>query len=251
MRMKLLSSVALAAALAISSSAHALTNLVTNGSFETSTCGSNTQFGAGFGGQCVTGWTGGHGNPTGVNSDLQYYFVGGTQTTVNAANQYGDPNQDFYPSFNALSPDGGNFVGLDGDVANSGAISQTLTGLLVGKTYTLTFDWAAAQLDNRVGQTTEQLAVSFGGQTINTGVLTIPSMGFSGWKVATMMFTPTATTQTLSFLSIGTPGGLPPIATLDGVSLTVPEPATWAMMLVGFGGIGAMIRRRRHTLVAA
>ena len=25
----------------------------------------------------------------------------------------------------------------------------------------------------------------------------------------------------------------------------VPEPATWAMMLVGFGGLGAMLRRRR------
>jgi hypothetical protein len=25
----------------------------------------------------------------------------------------------------------------------------------------------------------------------------------------------------------------------------VPEPATWAMMIIGFGGVGAMIRRRR------
>lgn len=32
--------------------------------------------------------------------------------------------------------------------------------------------------------------------------------------------------------------GLPPI-------LGVPEPATWAMMLVGFGGIGFAVRRRR------
>ena len=28
---------------------------------------------------------------------------------------------------------------------------------------------------------------------------------------------------------------------------TVPEPATWAMMLVGFGGLGAVLRRRRAT----
>ncbi|HEX4179804.1 MAG TPA: PEPxxWA-CTERM sorting domain-containing protein [Caulobacteraceae bacterium] len=26
--------------------------------------------------------------------------------------------------------------------------------------------------------------------------------------------------------------------------IAVPEPATWAVMLVGFGGVGAMIRRR-------
>lgn len=30
----------------------------------------------------------------------------------------------------------------------------------------------------------------------------------------------------------------------------VPEPATWAMMLAGFGGLGAIIRRRRSGLAA-
>ena len=31
----------------------------------------------------------------------------------------------------------------------------------------------------------------------------------------------------------------------------VPEPATWAMMLVGFGGVGMAMRRRRRTMIAA
>jgi hypothetical protein len=31
----------------------------------------------------------------------------------------------------------------------------------------------------------------------------------------------------------------------------VPEPATWAMMLLGFGGLGATLRRRRAQAVAA
>jgi hypothetical protein len=31
---------------------------------------------------------------------------------------------------------------------------------------------------------------------------------------------------------------------------SVPEPATWAMMLMGFGGLGAVIRRRRAALAA-
>ena len=30
----------------------------------------------------------------------------------------------------------------------------------------------------------------------------------------------------------------------------VPEPATWAMMLTGFGGLGAMLRRRRRSALA-
>jgi hypothetical protein len=31
----------------------------------------------------------------------------------------------------------------------------------------------------------------------------------------------------------------------------VPEPATWLMMIMGFGGVGAVMRRRRHTLTFA
>jgi hypothetical protein len=35
------------------------------------------------------------------------------------------------------------------------------------------------------------------------------------------------------------------------VQAAVPEPATWLMMILGFGGIGALIRRRRAMPVAA
>jgi hypothetical protein len=35
------------------------------------------------------------------------------------------------------------------------------------------------------------------------------------------------------------------------VSGGVPEPATWGLMLVGFGGLGAMMRRRRAVALAA
>jgi hypothetical protein len=38
---------------------------------------------------------------------------------------------------------------------------------------------------------------------------------------------------------------------ITSVSNGVPEPATWAMMLVGFGGLGAVMRSRRKTATAA
>jgi hypothetical protein len=251
MRMKLLSTVAaVAAVMAIGTSASAF-EFVQNGSFEDSSYAANSQFGGVSGGsytasQGVDGWTGAGG------SALQFYFVGGTQTSVSATNRYDDPKAYFYPSLNTLSPDGGNFVGLDGDSAVQGGISQTINGLVVGEYYNLNFNWGAGQLINRSGATTEQLQITFGSDVVNTGVLPVASGAFSGWQNGHFQFQATSTSQVLSFLSIGTPNGLPPIAVLDGISLTaVPEPTTWAMMLLGFGGIGAMIRRRRQTLATA
>jgi hypothetical protein len=36
-----------------------------------------------------------------------------------------------------------------------------------------------------------------------------------------------------------------------GGNNSVPEPATWLMMIMGFGGVGAVIRRRRHAMAFA
>jgi len=39
---------------------------------------------------------------------------------------------------------------------------------------------------------------------------------------------------------------------IDNISVTaVPEPGTWALMIIGFGGAGAMLRSNRRKAVAA
>lgn len=40
------------------------------------------------------------------------------------------------------------------------------------------------------------------------------------------------------------------ITDLPGVSGPIPEPATWALMIAGFGAVGGALRRRRALLVA-
>ena len=83
--------------------------------------------------------------------------------------------------------------------------------------------------------------------------MNVANHGFTGWMTQTYDFTAASATQTLRFLAVGGPGGLPPIAAIDNVSLTggVPEPAAWALMLVGFGGLGAALRHRRRRLAVA
>ena len=82
-----------------------------------------------------------------------------------------------------------------------------------------------------------------------TPVVSNPSQGFTGWFSDAFTFTATGASEVLSFLSIGTPSGLPPIATLDDVSLTattpVPEPLSLAVLGAGVLGLGLVRRVRR------
>jgi hypothetical protein len=59
------------------------------------------------------------------------------------------------------------------------------------------------------------------------------------------------TTKTLvGFSLFGNSDGNPPVTRVDDFLINVgggvPEPGTWAMMLLGFGAIGVMMRRRRN-----
>lgn len=244
MHVKLASAVALGVAL-LGSSAFASPNLVTNGDFNSTSYTVNHQFGSGGavptsqgGAQGVDGWTG--------NDGYNLWFTGtANATTQSAISEYGGGKEDLWAV--TTDPAGGAFVALDGEQTQGvqGGISQTVSGLTVGQTYSLTFTWAAGQLQSRTGATTEQVQASLGGQTQVTSVVNNLSQGFNGWFSQTFTYTATATQEVLAFLSIGTPNGLPPIALLDGVSLVqVPEPMS--MGLLGAGVAGLFLARRRQ-----
>jgi hypothetical protein len=209
----------------------------------------------------------------------QFQFGGsGTQTfqlwsTRNCASLC-NGNEVNIPNACNLTGCGGNFIALDGDPGNGGnpgkegifqgSISQTISGLVAGDQYHVTFFTASGQQETFEGATETQLAVSLcgagqsapgPGTTIQTpgfnGICTFftpprsnPAHGFQPWEQEILTFTATSASETLNFLATGSPvsstavGGLPPVVLLDGISVSVvPEPATWSLIGIGFAAL--------------
>jgi hypothetical protein len=237
---KLFGIAALAAALALGSAAQA-GNLVKNGDFETN--GGNGQIGVNT---SAANWS--IGNPG--NSSYAFLYGPGTADTTGANGQFGfvglwGPGNGVANGLPATSPTGGFFLATD-PAFQQNAIVQTITGLTPGAKYDVGFWYGFAQQEFFNGDTSQQWQVSLGSDTQSTAFYNLPSHGFSGWLHQDFTFTANSTSEVLSFFSNGSPQ-LPPFALLDGVTMTggVPEPATWAMMVLGLFGLGFVVRQRR------
>ena len=231
----------LSAVVASSAPALAGVDLVQNGDFEMTTAG---------GGQLgyntdATDWT-----TTGYN----FLFPSGSADTTGVIGSDGNlqlwgPNNGSANGLPASSPDGGNFVAMDGDYETA-PITQTISGLTAGQTYVVSFDYGYAQQAGFLGDTNQNITVCLGTSCATTPTLTNPSQGFTGWFTASYDLTADGTSDVLSFLAFGSVP-VPPFALVDSVSLNaVPEPSTWAMMGLGFGGLGFAAYRRRAKFVA-
>jgi hypothetical protein len=65
-----------------------------------------------------------------------------------------------------------------------------------------------------------------------------------GWEQFFYSFTATNAATVLTFAS-GEQNAFGPALDNVAISAAVPEPATWAMLIAGFAGIGGSMRRRR------
>jgi hypothetical protein len=201
----------------------------------------------------ATGWS--------TTPNYGYNFVM-NDADVGSEGQYGnlslwDQANSGASSWNGMSPNGDNYVAMDGAYENA-PIAQTITGLTAGKTYDISFKYAFAQQHNYNNATIQHLGMNFGPAVglPNTGYFPnvptwqsanydLPNHGFSGWMTYNGTVTATGTSDVLSFLAYGNLP-VPPFALLTDVSLTsVPEPASWAMMIMGLGMVAFMARGRR------
>ncbi|MEQ1548968.1 MAG: choice-of-anchor C family protein [Chakrabartia sp.] len=201
-----------AIALAMSGTAYAAA--FTNGSFETGTSpGSFTTVGTGQ--TNITGW-----NVIAGSVD----YIGSYWTASNGARS----------------------VDLAGNAP--GTLAQTFD-TVVGQSYSVSFDlWA-----NNDGGTLPRFAYA----NVGAGDLTFSSNGGGtraapNWTGNSFTFLATGSSTTLSFRADPSSSSRAYGAALDNVSVTaVPEPATWAFMIAGFGLIGGTMRRRKSVLTTA
>jgi hypothetical protein len=218
-------------------------NLIQNGSFESTTFSGSDYFG--HNGNTIANW----GTPT---STTNFLYFSGTQN--NAVSQGGGNTFKLWTLANGgntaipnSSPDGGNFIVADGDPSYSAALTQTINGLVAGQSYSVTFYQAAGQQFGYTGDTTERWQVSLGSESHLSDLMTNPSHSFQPWEQETLTFTATSSSEVLTFLSKGTPSGVPPVAFLDGVSLEANTPEPSYLAIAGFAllGVSALRRQRR------
>jgi choice-of-anchor C domain-containing protein len=213
------------AVLAIAVSAAAVSgarasNLLTNGGFESPAVGQPGSF-INETGTGVTGWT--------VTTNNVDVVSGGGS--------------------NPAAFEGSQFLDLVG-TGSTGGIAQSFA-TTVGQAYLLTFEYS-----NNPSNSPDAANVTVGSGE-NDGSLLSSNVSHGGttqanpnWTLFSEVFVANASTETLSFLE--TVGGNNAGVFLDDVVINtttvgaVPEPSTWAMMILGFCGLGFMAYRRKQ-----
>lgn len=143
-----------------------------------------------------------------------------------------------FSSVTTATPHTGRFNYRNGAVGSTGTISQVLS-TLAGRSYSYSF-WLA----NESSSPTNSFQATFG-TAVLSGLSNSAGFGytlFSGTHVTS------SANETLSFAFRHDPS----FWRLDDVSVTgaIPEPASWAMLIVGFGLVGVAARRRKTVVTA-
>ena len=213
-----IANVAAIALTAFALSTPASANLIVNGGFEDGTYPGGPFSEIVAGSAAITGWTIGNGGVDWINT----YWVHG--------------------------PAAGNFS-LDMNMQSPGSISQTFA-VTPGQTYEVSFLMAGNPAAGPVIKTMEVSTTSSPGHVF-TFDTTGRGLGTMGWMTQGFTFTALGASETIAFTSttIGFSGNETyPFAfgpALDNVYISaVPELSTWAMMLLGFAGVGFVAYRR-------
>lgn len=168
---------------------------------------------------------------------------------VNSVDVIGGLPAEYYGIAPTNSSDGGTWVGLQRIVYEDELyfdnIFQTITDLVIGQTYRLSWETANFGLFALGAQSDNAVEALLDGVSIGTGATHAMS---SEWFKELLEFTATATSQTLGFrltyddASYMQIDGISLVESGDGVS-EVPLPASLPLLVAGLGGLGLLRRR--------
>ena len=141
---------------------------------------------------------------------------------------------------------------VDLSALSAGSVSQTFE-TKIGIVYTVNFD-LSGNPEGGVGNKISVISIS--GSLPQVSSYTVGASNSRtnmNWQPYSFSFTAFGTSSTLTFASAEfNPYGpaLDNVSILgdDGIGGAVPEPASWALMITGFGLVGAAMRRRETAL---
>jgi hypothetical protein len=188
---------------------------------------------------------GGLDNPCGIGCAYTNGTIGLGWTVAGVGGQF-QPGLPVNAAWFNYLPDG-NMVGW----ANNGTLYQTVAPLAQLGTYTLRVERGVR---NDYAASPGWIGLNFS-NTNSTAYATGTLASLGNWSTWTSTFTVGAadvgSSITIVLNGTGTQGNWDDVR-LDGPvgSGTVPEPASWALMITGFAMIGAAARRRRTAAIA-
>jgi hypothetical protein len=139
-------------------------------------------------------------------------------------------------------------------LGNNGGIGQRVFGFITGKTYTLKYAVSADPTNTATSAVDLYHTVSVtGGLASTTPYTFVPAVNTATnmlYSIQEYTFVASNTFQDLQFRASGRNRGFGPV--IDSISITaIPEASTWAMLVLGFGLVGAASRRRKQAAVSA
>ncbi len=138
--------------------------------------------------------------------------------------------------------------GLTVAYTNGGSLSQIVTDTAVaGRTYTLFVDFGVR---NDVGNPGTISLIVNGVTTLATGVAPTPGTWATYSASYTAGFADAGGAISVLLASDNGQGDFDNVRLSDDAAAGVPEPASWALMIGGFGLVGAAARRRRGVVAA-
>jgi len=147
--------------------------------------------------------------------------------------------------------DGKYFYDLGGFGDPSGPVDDGImqsVATVIGKTYKLSFGLSSEDV---AGDST--LEVIIGGQSSFYSQSSTGTYFLKGFTTQSISYVATAAMTDIKFIEVKNSSGGNNDPLIDGVSFAssaAPEPASWAMMLGGFGLLGASLRMQRRARVA-